>query len=230
MSSKIFYVGGMKGGVGKSLCAHAVVDALIAKGDTPLLVETDTANPDLFKCYNGIIPVELCSLNSETDDAGWRTFISLLAETTDKPIVVNTPAQNNVGFATFGPLLNSMPGLSERLIPFWVVDAGRDCLELLADFMEIMDAVKAVHIVKNGYHAKESGFTLLDESKLKKKLTANGGQILFMPKLLASAAGMIYSERKSIATILDSQIDFGLRVFLESWRGIMHKNLSGVLV
>lgn len=226
---KIYYIGGMKGGVGKSLCAHVLTDALIAAGNTPLLIETDTANPDLYKCFKDALDVQMCSLNSEADDTGWRSFITLLSENEDKTIVVNTPAQNNAGFAMYGPLLNTLPGLAERLVPLWVIDGGRDCLELLADFLDVIDIAGAVHVVKNGYHAKESAFTIFDESKTKKRLAAAGGKVIFMPKLIAPAASKIYAERRNIKDILEGDIDMGLRVFLESWRNTMHKNLAGVL-
>ena len=54
---KIFWIGGSKGGVGKSAVSMALLDYL---GEScPLLVETDTANPDVAKAYGNAVRTEL---------------------------------------------------------------------------------------------------------------------------------------------------------------------------
>src|SRR3954463_12507787 len=50
----VIYVGGGKGGVGKSLMATAVVDFLLADEKKVHLIETDTSAPDVFKTYKDI--------------------------------------------------------------------------------------------------------------------------------------------------------------------------------
>ena len=42
MNETIFYVGGSKGGVGKSQCCFALLDYLLDSGKKVLLLETDT--------------------------------------------------------------------------------------------------------------------------------------------------------------------------------------------
>ena len=49
--STIIYIGGDKGGVGKSMVSIAMSDFLKHRFNKPvLLIETDTANPDAAKC------------------------------------------------------------------------------------------------------------------------------------------------------------------------------------
>ena len=47
MNMPIFYVGGSKGGVGKSKLTFALIDYLLDDGKQVLLLESDTSNPDV---------------------------------------------------------------------------------------------------------------------------------------------------------------------------------------
>ena len=51
IQNSVFYVGGSKGGVGKSLFSFALVDYLLDRNANILLVDTDTDNPDVFKAH-----------------------------------------------------------------------------------------------------------------------------------------------------------------------------------
>ena len=50
-SGRIYWVGGSKGGVGKSMMTVATLDHLLEGGAKVLLVECDTSNPDVWKAY-----------------------------------------------------------------------------------------------------------------------------------------------------------------------------------
>ena len=52
MNMPIFYVGGSKGGVGKSKLTFALVDYLLDEGKQVLLLESDTSNPDVYKAHH----------------------------------------------------------------------------------------------------------------------------------------------------------------------------------
>ena len=47
----MYLCAGDKGGTGKSMVAATLIDAFLQRGIEPLLVETDTTNPDVFKSY-----------------------------------------------------------------------------------------------------------------------------------------------------------------------------------
>jgi cellulose biosynthesis protein BcsQ len=59
----IYWIGGSKGGVGKSLMTAATLDCLLERGTRVRLVESDTSNPDVWKAYKDILPVELINLD-----------------------------------------------------------------------------------------------------------------------------------------------------------------------
>ncbi|MGH7435886.1 MAG: hypothetical protein ACRENE_09450 [Polyangiaceae bacterium] len=50
-SARIYWVGGSKGGVGKSMMTLATLDYLLEQGAKVVLVECDTSNPDVWKAY-----------------------------------------------------------------------------------------------------------------------------------------------------------------------------------
>lgn len=45
--SPIYFIGGDKGGVGKSFASIALIDYLLGKKQRVFLVESDTSNPDV---------------------------------------------------------------------------------------------------------------------------------------------------------------------------------------
>lgn len=55
--STIYFVGGCKGGVGKSMLANGLLHYLLEKNKQVALVETDTSNPDVAYAYENEIPV-----------------------------------------------------------------------------------------------------------------------------------------------------------------------------
>ena len=66
MKNTIFYVGGGKGGVGKSMVSMTLVQFLIDRyGEykTIHLIETDESNPDVGRVYKGHIPVSAAILD-----------------------------------------------------------------------------------------------------------------------------------------------------------------------
>lgn len=49
MARNIYLIGGSKGGVGKSLVTMAMIDYLKDRGESALLIESDTSNLDVWK-------------------------------------------------------------------------------------------------------------------------------------------------------------------------------------
>ena len=48
----IYLCAGNKGGTGKSMVATALIDAFLQRGAEPFVIETDDANPDVFKAHS----------------------------------------------------------------------------------------------------------------------------------------------------------------------------------
>jgi nucleoside-diphosphate-sugar epimerase len=110
----IYMVGGSKGGVGKSFVALALVDYLQRMNARVVLVETDTANPDVMKAVADEIDCASCDLD---DAGGWIDLVNVCDAHRDATIIVNTAARNQTGVARYGATLaGTLDVLARRLI------------------------------------------------------------------------------------------------------------------
>lgn len=206
---KIFWVGGSKGGVGKSAVSMALLDYL---GEScPLLVETDTANPDVAKAYGNAVRTELLDLD-ESD--GWIELINLCSEHSG-PVVINSAARSDV--AKNGMNLDlALPELGRELVVFWVINRQRDSIELLRDFLAGVKSGR-VHVVRNLHFGASSKFELFEKSKIRQEIETAGGKVLDFPDLADRVADDLYTQRLSIARA-GTELPIGNRVELLRWR------------
>ena len=109
MKPSIYWIGRAKVGVGKSILSMALVDYLLSRKLTPLLVESDTSNPDVWKMYRETIGCQLLDLD-EVD--GWIGLVNACDAHPDKIVIVNTAARRNPALARFGAPLGRSPGAS----------------------------------------------------------------------------------------------------------------------
>ena len=225
MSKDILIVGGGKGGVGKSVTAVGLIDTVRSRGDTPILLDSDTSNPDVSKMYKGEIRTETIDLD---DPNGWIDFINLCDEFRDGPVIVNTAARNNRGVTAHAAMLHNAIGeLDRKIITFWVINRQRDSLELLNEYMRTMTG-SIVHVVRNAYYGEEHKFELYNGSKLKRQVEEAGGRSLVFPDLADRVSDDLYSSRLSIDAAL-KKLPLGNRAELTRWRSEVQRVLGGVL-
>ncbi len=164
-SGRIHWIGGSKGGGGKSMMTLATIDCLLERGEKVLLVECDTSNPDVWKAYREQIDTELVDLD-EAD--GWIHFVNVCDRSREKVVVANTAARNNLAVNKYGQTLDSsLEELGSRLVALWVINRQRDSVGLLKQFMEAVPQAE-VHVVRNGYFGTEQKFELYNGSKMRK--------------------------------------------------------------
>ena len=215
MGKPIYFVGGSKGGVGKSCVSMALLDFLTIAGETPFLVEADNTNPDVYKAYQAELASECLGL----DDAdGWIDLVDLINTCPDSCVVINTPARNNDGVKRYGETLTStLKDLGRELVVFWVINRQRDSLELLIEFMASMPNA-TIHVVRNLHHGEERKFDLYNSSKVRTLLQkSHSGISLNFPALASRVADKLSSERMSIAKAI-ATVPLGNRAELERWR------------
>lgn len=225
MAKNIYLIGGSKGGVGKSLVTMAAVDYLQERGESILLIESDTSNPDVWKAYKESVETELFSL----DDAdGWIRLVNLCESNPDSVVVINTAARNNKGVSAYGETLNStLAELKRKLITLWVINRQRDSLELLKEYMDAIPNA-GVHVVRNGYFGEEKKFELYNGSKLLTAVEERGGKSLTFPDMADRVSDDLYSKRISISVAL-KELPIGNRAELTRWRNEVKKVLDWVI-
>jgi hypothetical protein len=221
----IYWIGGSKGGVGKSMVAMATIDVLRERGDEVFLVECDTSNPDTWKAYREHVACELMDL--EKGD-GWIRLINVCEAQKERTVVVNTAARNNGAVTRFGSTLDgALEELGRQLVALWIINRQRDSLELLKEFMDAMPHA-GVHVVRNGYFGEEPQFELYESSKIRAAVEGRGGRSVTFPGLADRVADDLYTKRLAIAVAARS-LPVGNRAELGRWRGEVRKVLSEVL-
>ena len=100
------YVGGSKGGTGKSLLCMALVDYFhrVFPGDEILLIETDSSNPDVGRLYENTDRVSIRGVMLDEEEKGWVAMADCIDDTSAKHIVINSMAASNLGVRVQGPL------------------------------------------------------------------------------------------------------------------------------
>ena len=222
MNPPILFVSGSKGGVGKSIAAMAVLDYLTAAGRPVKLVETDLANPDVWKSYGRSVESELLDLD-QVD--GWISLVNLVEADPHITFVINTPARNNESAREHGAiLLDSLRELERRLVTLWVINRQRDSLELLESYMQSMNA-GVIHVIRNGYFGDAHKFELYEQSAVKQTIKDHGGLSLFLPDLADRVTDALYSSRITIKEAA-GQLTLGDRAVLNSWRNAVRSLLT----
>jgi len=222
---RIYWIGGSKGGVGKSMMSLAVLDYLVERHEKVLLLDCDTSNPDVWKAHKEHLRAELMDL----DDAdGWIHLVNVCDSHRDGVVVVNTAARNNIAVKRYAQTLeSSLEELDAKLVALWVINRQRDSLELLQEFVEAMPKA-GVHVVRNGYFGDEHKFELYNISKIRGSVEANGGKSVTLPDLADRVADDIYTKRLPLS-VAAKTLPIGNRAELGRWRGEVRKVLAEVL-
>lgn len=227
--NKIIFVGGSKGGTGKSIVCSTVLDYLMQKNMDPILVETDTSNPDVYKSHKTLSSLSVTALELDSAD-GWIEIINLADKSKGRPLVVNTAARNLIGVEKYGAtLLNTLSELDRELITLWTINRQRDSLELLADYLQAVPVseLHVLHVVRNLYFGDPGKYQLYSDSEIKKRIESSGRTIDF-PDLADRVADDLATRRLSIKSAIE-ELPIGNRAELLRWRIAAHKSLAAVL-
>jgi hypothetical protein len=220
MKDTIFYVGGSKGGVGKSMVSHALVQFLIDKYNdqkTIHVIETDDSNPDVGRAYKGKIPG--AGLVLDEDERGWLALSDLLDGSRDTLFVINSAARSNMGIRKNGREFTETLRSGGRygLVTLWPMNRQKDSVLLLEDFLRYVD-YGSVYPVLNTYFGNATDFTLyinyLRESDfLESKVT----KTLTFPSLSDMIADIFYSGGQTIPET-EGRLNALARQYFLTWR------------
>jgi hypothetical protein len=224
MKDTIFYVGGSKGGVGKSIISTVLVQFLIDKyGEekTIHLIETDESNPDVGRIYTGKIPVTPLVLDER--DTGWITLFELLEESRDTIFVINSAARGNSGIDANGNSFSvSLENQTDPydLVTFWPVNRQLDCVKLLMGYLR---AVRYGHVftIRNNYWGGPDDFLVYD-SMIKNETNRSLAQsridgVLDFPALNDLITLQFYSFGQTIPEVAEMLNVFKRQLFL-NWK------------
>lgn len=214
---------GSKGGVGKSLLTMALLDHYEAQN--PVLIETDSSNPDVAKSYAKNIETHPLGLDYKD---GWIQLLDVIDGADDaSPIIINTAARSNIGIQKFGSIITSaIEELDRDLIALFVLNRSRDSVELLKAFREYLPEAKTFAVL-NEYYGSREKFQIYDESNLRKDIEIQAGTLIF-PDLADRVADEIYQNRLTISGSI-KDMPLGNRSELKRWKIEVSAMIEGAL-
>ncbi len=224
MTVPVYYIGGSKGGVGKSVVSIALMDYLSLSGFNPMAIETDTANPDVAALYTESVFADL----DERD--GWLEMLKHIEDNLDRVIVVNSAARANTGLEKYGKdlLFDALREMGRPCEAFWVVNRTKDSVSMLADFLKMNANSIPVHVVRNLYFGPSHKFELLNTSNTLEKAAATGGKALDFPDLADRVYEKMNVQRMNVEQALQPGVlSVGDMVELRRWRSEAHRCFEG---
>jgi hypothetical protein len=228
----LIYVGGSKGGTGKSIVCMALVDYVrkTFPQDEILLIETDSSNPDVGRLYRQTKGIISNGLLLNEDDSGWMRMVDDIAKTSARHIIINSMAASNLGIQSHGALLdrNILNGrLDVKFSVFWAMNRNKDAVVLLKDFLGWMKSA-TVYPVLNLYFGREEEFLFYRAADdIQRMILERGGQSLVFPGLNDLIADRLYTDEINLEE-LPAHLGLGMRTGLERWLSMVKESFDGV--
>jgi hypothetical protein len=181
--SSLNFIGGEKGGVGKSVTARLLAQYFIDKGLPFTGYDTDRSHTSFARFYAGYAaPVIVDSYESLDRIAGAYEEVAPGGQAPS--VIVDLAAQTAAPLARWvreSDLLAVLAPLEVK-VNFWhVADAGKDSVELLDRLIDNFGAGPNYIVVRN--EGRGSDFSQLDASASLQRAIAHGARVITLPAL-----------------------------------------------
>jgi hypothetical protein len=191
--AQIHFIGGEKGGVGKSLVARIVAQYLIDHERPFLGFDTDRSHGALMRFYVGFASPVVVDQFQSLD-----AIVEAAAADPNRSILVDLAAQTQDALTRWmdesGLLeLSSELGIA---ITYWhVMDSGRDSVDLLQKLLDRFGSRLNYVLVQN--HIRGDNFDMLDKSGLKQRALELHARVINIKRLHEAAMVKIDSHSSS---------------------------------
>jgi hypothetical protein len=180
--STIHFVGGEKGGVGKSVVARLLAQYCIDHTLPFVGVDADASHPTLRRFYGDYTrPVDLTRVESIDD-------IMALATEADRRVLVDLPAQSERALSAWikGAGIFEVARECGVNLVFWhILDDGKDSLMALDRLLESYGPAVRYCVVKNFGRGKD--FSFFEGSPIRARALALGASVVDLPELQETA-------------------------------------------
>lgn len=190
--SRIHFIGGEKGGVGKSVVARLLAQYCIDRAIHWRGFDTDRSHGALLRYYGGYTESVSADRFEELD-----RIVEALEGDCEEAVVdlaaqTEAPLERWLESAEVFPFLEQ---LGHSVLYWYVVDDGKDSAELLGRFLDRVDPRCRVIAVRN--QGRGQDFMLFDVAKLPERIEAQGGCVVDLPRLHAPSMLKIDAYDKS---------------------------------
>jgi len=191
--SSINFIGGEKGGVGKSVTARVLAQYFIDRNRPFVGFDTDRSHGSFTRFYEGFAsPVVVDSFE------GLDTIVNGFEANPNQNVIVDLAAQTLAPLASWikeSDLFDVFKELNVA-VNFWhVMDDGRDSTDLLGALIDTFGTQPNYIVVQN--YGRGSDFGMLLGSPSLAKANAAGAQVIAMPRLHETSMRKIDAQNTS---------------------------------
>jgi len=231
--SSLNFIGGEKGGVGKSVAARVLAQYFIDKGQPFTAYDTDRSHSSFARFYSDFAsPVVVDSF--EGLDQIVASFEEPPVEGKYKSVIVDLAAQTAAPLSRWIKESDLLPLLGEMHIAvnFWhLADGGKDSVDLLERLVKTYGADANYIVVRN--QGRGSDFSLLDESEALKHARARGARVITLAALHEASMRKIDRQNASFWAAINNRTDpdsLGIleRQRVKTWLKSTYETLDGL--
>ena len=197
--AKIHFIGGEKGGVGKSLVSRILAQYLIDHERPFIGFDTDKSHGSLLRFYAGFAsPVVVDSYES------LDRVVEAAAEEPERLVLVDLAAQTHQFLAKWiedSALFELSAELGTELTYWHVMDSGQDSVDLLRNLLNQYGSKFNLVVVLN--EVRSDCFKLLDNSGELARAEALGAKFISITRLQESAIQKIDGQNTSFWAALN---------------------------
>jgi hypothetical protein len=191
--SIIHFVGGEKGGVGKSVLARLLAQYMIDHELPFIGFDTDKSHGSLLRFYSDYAAATIIDDYQSLD-----TIIETASAQAEQRILVDLAAQTHQPLARWLDESGVLE-LAEELgitICYWnVMDSGKDCVDLLDHLLSQFGTQLNYILVQN--QVRDDQFTLLEQSGVKDRALAFDAKVMTLKRLHAPVMTKVDSNSYS---------------------------------
>ncbi len=204
----IHFIGGEKGGVGKSVVARLLAQYMIDNEMPFIGFDTDRSHGALLRYYAGFASPTVIDSYQSLD-----AIMEAAANQPEKNILVDLAAQTSHPLARWideSGVLDLATELGVKLCYWNVMDSGKDSVDLLKALLDKFGSRLHYVIVLN--QLRDDNFSILEKSGEKERALAAGAQFITLKQLHAPVMTKIDSNSYSFwaAKNKDADNDNGL--------------------
>ncbi len=199
------FIGGEKGGVGKSVVSRVLAQYFIDKSRSFIGFDTDRSHHSFSRFYGDYAsPVIVDSY--EGLDVIASAFEEAIEKGHEQNVIVDLAAQTGIPLTRWikdSDLFSVMTELGVT-VNFWhVADVGKDSVELLGRLINTFEAGPNYFVVKN--EGRGSDFSLLDESAALAKALTLGAKVVTLSQLHEASMRKIDRQNASFWAALNNR-------------------------
>ena len=191
--SSIHFIGGEKGGVGKSLTSRLLAQYMIDQQIPFLGFDTDRSHGALLRFYEGFASPVVLDKREAFD-----VVVEAATENPERRILVDLAAQTHdplVQWIDDAGVIELAQELGVTLTYGHVMDAGKDSVDLLGKLLDRFGASLQYVLVRN--QVRGADFAVLDQSGLQDKAMALGAKVITLKKLHEGVVNKIDADSSS---------------------------------